>query len=147
MRRTALSSDRTAGPSTTPSEALARVNAFSQPRKKRADTSSKSFSLTPPPAHHSPQPLASRKRFGSRSFILSAIETSKKAKRGWTLLLDVLGVSVAVLFVVALANTLIDDLREAEWWLAAVDAAVALGVLILIFLTARRRGEPGRLSE
>jgi hypothetical protein len=68
------------------------------------------------------------------------------ARRGWNLLLDVLAVTVAVLFVVFLTNALIGDLRDADWWVAAVDAVVALVVLVLIFLTARRRADRGAPS-
>jgi len=70
---------------------------------------------------------------------LLGIKASELTKRAWRLLGEILAVSVAIVVLVLFVNDLIEDLQDADWWVAVVDAAVAVGVLALIFLGTRRR--------
>ena len=46
--------------------------------------------------------------------------------RLWGRFLDVLGVTVAILFVVLAGNFIVEDLEDGEWWLLLVDLLVAV---------------------
>lgn len=70
---------------------------------------------------------------------LLGIEASELMRRAWGLLLDVVPLAVGIVVLVVFVNELIEDLEDADWWLAVVDAAVAAGVVALIFQAGRRR--------
>lgn len=58
----------------------------------------------------------------------------------WGRVLDVLAITVAVLFVVLAVNSIVEDLEDGEWWLLLVDVLVAGAIVVLIIVTARRAG-------